>query len=210
MKLAKLVLITALVALGCVLAVVLTEQPGHEPRTIATIAPKLPTPAPLPPALAVPPQNLEVATVTQETTVSNASIVVAVEPAATNRHGLKKLAGKKASKPKAPIQDPDARVALSLVGIDPDAEDYWISAINDPTLPPEERKDLIEDLNETGLANPHQPGADDLPIIASRLQLIEALASNPNFVAGLDQVNKDAFAEAHKDLVNLLAGKPAD
>ena len=133
-----------------------------------------------------------------------------MEPAATNRHGLKKLAGKKAAKPKEPIQDPDARVALSLVGVDPDAEDYWISAINDPTLPPEERKDFIEDLNETGLANPHQPGADDLPIIASRLQLIEELASNPNFIAGLDQVNKDAFAEAHKDLVNLLAGKPAN
>ncbi len=210
MKQAKLILMAALVAFGCVLAVVLTEWHGRGPTTIATIAPEQPTPAPQPPALAEPARNPEVAAVTQETIVANASVVAAVEPAATNRHRLKKLAGKKAAKPKEPIQDPDARVALSLVGVDPDAEDYWISAINDPALPPEERKDLIEDLNETGLANPHQPGADDLPIIASRLQLIEELASNPNFIAGLDQVNKDAFAEAHKDLVNLLAGKPAN
>ena len=210
MKQAKLILMAALGALGCVLAVVLTEWHGHGPTTIATITPESPTPAPLSPALAESARNPKVAAVTQETIVSNAPVAMAAEPAATNRHGLKKLAGKKTSKPKDPIQDPDARVALSLVGIDPDAEDYWISAINDPTLPAEERKDLIEDLNETGLANPHQPGAVDLPIIANRLQLIEELASNPNFIAGLDQVNKDAFAEAHKDLVNLLAGKPAD
>ena len=209
MKQANLILLAALVALGCVLAVTLTGRHGHEPTTIATITPESPTPAPRSPALAESARNPEVA-VTQEAIVSNAPVAMAAEPAATNRHGLKKLAGKKTSKPKDPIQDPDARVALSLVGIDPDAEDYWISAINDPSLPAEERKDLIEDLNETGLANPHQPGADDLPIIANRLQLIEELASNPNFIAGLDQVNKDAFAEAHKDLVNLLAGKPAD
>ncbi len=210
MKQANLILMAALVALGCVLAMTLAGRHGHGPTTIATIAPERPISAPLPPALAEPTSNPETATVTQETIVSNAPVASAAKPMATNRHGLKKLTGKKPAKPKDPIQDPDARVALSLVGVDPDAEDYWISAINDPTLPPQERKDLIEDLNETGLNDPHQPGADDLPIIASRLQLIEALASNPNFVAGLDQVNKDAFAEAHKDLVNLLAGKPAD
>src|SRR5262245_53986962 len=41
-----------------------------------------------------------------------------------------------------PLQDPIARVALSLVGMDPDAEDYWFAAINDLSLPAHERQDL--------------------------------------------------------------------
>src|SRR6185503_18186384 len=32
-------------------------------------------------------------------------------------------------KPKDPLHDPDARVAMSLVGVDPDAEAYWREAI---------------------------------------------------------------------------------
>src|SRR5690348_2473627 len=52
-----------------------------------------------------------------------------------------------------PLQDPIARVALSLVGMDPDAEDYWFAAINDLTLPANERQNLIEDLNEEGLSD---------------------------------------------------------
>jgi hypothetical protein len=116
-----------------------------------------------------------------------------------------KAARKNPPKPKAPIQDLDARVALSLVGVDSEAEDYWISAINDPTLPAEERKDLIEDLNEDGLSDPHHPTAEDMPLIASRLRLIEELAPLAN-----DPVNLRAFEEAHKDLMNLLNGLPAD
>jgi hypothetical protein len=90
------------------------------------------------------------------------------------------------------------------VGVDTQAEEYWIEAINDPTLPSEERKDLIEDLNEDGLANPHLPTADDMPIITRRLELIEELAPY-----ALDRVNAAAFAEAYKDLVNLWNGLPA-
>ena len=114
----------------------------------------------------------------------------------------------KAGKPKhkkPPIQDTDARAALSLVGVDPEAEQYWVSAINNPNLPAEERKDLIEDLNEDGLSDPHHPGPQDMPVILNRIQLIEELAPN-----SMDQVNADAFAEAHKDLVNLANGQPAD
>lgn len=103
------------------------------------------------------------------------------------------------------VQDPDARLALSLVGTDPDAEDYWVQAINDPNLPAEERKDLIEDLNEDGLSDPKHPAPEDMPIIAGRIQLIEELASS-----AMDQVNADALAEAHKDLVNLLNGIPSN
>jgi hypothetical protein len=103
---------------------------------------------------------------------------------------------------KLPIQDPDARMALSFVGTHPYAEAYWVGAINDPNLPAEERKDLIEDLNEDGLSDPHHPGPQDMPLIASRIVLIEQLAPY-----AMDKVNADAFAEAYKDLVGLLNGQ---
>ena len=118
---------------------------------------------------------------------------------------VKKTAAKAGSptKAKAPIQDPDARAALSLVGVDPEAEAYWMGAVNDPSLPAEERKDLIEDLNEDGLSDPHHPRPEDVPLIVNRLRLIEEMTPH-----AIDQVNVDAFAEAYKDLNNLLAGKP--
>jgi hypothetical protein len=99
---------------------------------------------------------------------------------------------------KEPIQDPLARVALAFVGADPEAEMYWVEAINDPSLPAKERQDLIEDLNEDGLSDPRHPTLDDLPLIVSRLEWIEALAPD-----AMDKVNADAFAEAYKDLSNM-------
>jgi hypothetical protein len=107
------------------------------------------------------------------------------------------------SKPKAEIQDPVARVALSFVGIDRDAEAYWEQAINNPDLPAEERKDLIEDLNEDGLSDPQHPAPEDMLVVVNRLLLIEELAPY-----AMDQVNLDAFKEAHKDLVDMLNGVP--
>jgi hypothetical protein len=101
-------------------------------------------------------------------------------------------------KPKPPLQDPDAREALGLVGWDPAAEAYWYSAINDPNLPAEERSDLIEDLNEDGISDPRHPTADDLPVIMRRIGLVEALGPD-----AMDKINADAFDEAYKDLVNL-------
>jgi hypothetical protein len=104
--------------------------------------------------------------------------------------------------PKEEIKDPLARVALSFVGADPGTDDYWIGAINDPSLSAHERQDLIEDLNEDGISDPRHPGMDDLPLIATRIQLIEELAPY-----AMDQVNADAFEEAYKDLVNMVNGK---
>ncbi len=101
------------------------------------------------------------------------------------------------------VADPLARVALSFVGADPAAEEYWNDAINDPNLSAHERQDLIEDLNEDGLSDPRRPGMQDLPLILNRLQLIEALAPY-----AMDQVNWDAFMEAYKDLLNMLNGRP--
>jgi hypothetical protein len=97
----------------------------------------------------------------------------------------------------APL-DPLARMALSMVGADPAAEEYWLAAINDPSLPAEERQDLIEDLNEDGLSDPQHPTEDDLPLILSRLRLIEDVGEE-----AMDEVNADAFQEAYKDLLNL-------
>ncbi|MCX5646951.1 MAG: hypothetical protein NTZ17_20070 [Phycisphaerae bacterium] len=96
------------------------------------------------------------------------------------------------------IQDPMARVALAFVGADPDAEMYWYGAINDPSLSAHERQDLIEDLNEDGLSDPQNPTMEDLPLILSRIGLIEAVVWD-----AMDEVNADAFQEAYKDLVNL-------
>ena len=123
----------------------------------------------------------------------------------TNASSTKPASAKKA---KEPLKDPDARVALALVGADPDAEAYWFGAINDPNLPDHERQDLIEDLNEEGLSDPKNPSLNDLPLILRRLELIEALAPY-----AMDKVNLDAFEEAFKDLHNLAqltvgAGQP--
>jgi hypothetical protein len=92
-----------------------------------------------------------------------------------------------------------ARMALGFVGEDPDAEDLWFDAINDPNRSADERKDLIEDLNEEGFADPKHLTEDDVPLILNRLQLIEELAPD-----AADDVNAAAFAEAYKDLVNML------
>ena len=100
--------------------------------------------------------------------------------------------------PKEPLQDPLARQALALVGLDPIAEAYWYAAINDPNIPAKERQDLIEDLNEDGLTDPKHPGPEDLPVILSRIRHIEVVGPY-----AMDKVNADAFEEAYKDLVNL-------
>ncbi len=93
-----------------------------------------------------------------------------------------------------------ARLALGFVGSDPQAEEVWYGAINDPNMPADARKDLIEDLNEEGFANPRQITEDDLPLIYSRISLIEQVAPD-----AMDEVNAAAFAEAYKDLLNMAA-----
>jgi hypothetical protein len=101
--------------------------------------------------------------------------------------------------PKEPLHDPDARDALALVGVDSDAEGYWLDAIFDTSLPDKERDDLMEDLNEVGFADPSNVTPDDLPLIASRLQIInEVLPYADPFMTG-------HLLEAEKDLANMYA-----
>jgi hypothetical protein len=159
---------------------VLTSTPAMAP--IATIAQESPQPAPERsfPAVAATMENGLSQTVPKP--VSNSAPAQVVK------------------KPKEPLKDPDARVALSMVGFDPDAEAYWYQAINNPELSSHERKDLIEDLNEEGFADPKHLTPDDLPLIVRRLDLLPELMQNP-----MDQTNFEAMQEAYKDLVNMYA-----
>jgi hypothetical protein len=94
-------------------------------------------------------------------------------------------------------KEPLARLALSYVGADAQANEFYQKAINDPVLTPNHRKNLIEDLNEDGL-NFKKLTERDLPLIMNRIALIEQLAPN-----AMDAANAAAFKEAYKDLVNM-------
>ena len=82
--------------------------------------------------------------------------------------------------PKEPLHDPDARdVPLALGWCRPGCRTVcWLEAIYDTNLPDNEREDLMEDLNEVGFADPKNLTADDLPLIANRLRLIEDVLPN--------------------------------
>lgn len=96
------------------------------------------------------------------------------------------------------VKEQRGRTALGMIGHDPDADDVWISIINDPSLSANARSNLIEDLNEDGLSYRNLT-IDDLPVIEYRLELIEDLLPY-----AMDQVNEDAFKEARKDLDNMV------
>jgi hypothetical protein len=98
---------------------------------------------------------------------------------------------------KEPLHDPDARDALALVGVDPVAEQYWLEAIFDSSLPDNEREDLMEDLNETGFADPKNLTADDFALIMNRLQIIQFVLPNA------DDFMIEHLLEAQKDLVTM-------
>lgn len=98
-----------------------------------------------------------------------------------------------------PEKEPLARVALAYLGLNPQAEPLFKTAINDPAMPSEHRRNLIEDLNQDGFANLRSLTAKDVPLIQSRLRFIQQNAPN-----ALDPVNAAAFAEAAKDLLKML------
>lgn len=192
----------ALVGLASICVVLMKPRTSHEPappvQAAATVAPRDLAPAVAPktdespspsvqpePPLSEPQPSMSVATVSGKNVEVKKTVPVAAPQ-------------KKGGKPE--LLDPVARVALAFVGADPVAEAYWYLAINDPELPPGERQDLIEDLNEDGLSDPKHPTLDDLPLIASRLAIIDSIGSE-----AMDRANADAFQEAYKDLVNLAA-----
>jgi len=107
--------------------------------------------------------------------------------------------------PEPVIQKPEptaceiAREALNTVGADPVAEKVWLETINNLDNPPNERKDLIEDLNTTGFKNHRNPTPEDVSLIQSRLALIEKHSTS-----AADPVNAAAFQEVKKDLTKML------
>jgi hypothetical protein len=203
----KTILVVAGLGVACVLAgvLIMKRPPGKEgPSPIAKTASQLEPPPVVEKALpAAPPEEAPPAVA--ETAAAPAPSVGPEAPPPVTPQSTEKKAPKAAARAgqggggaKEPLKDPLAREALALVGMDPTAEAYWSVAINDPDLSPHERQDLIEDLNEEGLSDPKHPAPEDLPVILSRIQLIEAHGPY-----AMDQANADAFQEAYKDLVNL-------
>jgi hypothetical protein len=140
-----------------------------------------------------------------DTSAEESKLVVVESKRAEVQVAPKKVSAKQSGKPvkpKPPLQDPDARAAMSLVGVDPTAEKYWMEAIFDPRLPDQEREDLMEDLNEEGLSDPKHPSPEDMPLIVNRLRIIEEVAPYA------DPFMQRHLFEAYKDLSKLLAGQP--
>jgi hypothetical protein len=102
-----------------------------------------------------------------------------------------------ASEPLVPVDV--ARHASIFVGADPEAEQVWYAAINDPNHSAEVRRELISALNEERFSDPATISAEDLPLIQSRIALIEEIAPD-----AIDENNAAAFEEVHQQLVNLL------
>ena len=191
----KTIFIAGLVFIaGVIVAVVVNVN-----RPVAPVVAGEPAPAPAPPpevssAGETSPPEIAAAVPTQP--------LNRVETNVTVKAARQPVTAQTAPPANGPLQDPVAREALSLVGADPDAEQYWAAAIFDPSLPDQEREDLMEDLNEDGLSDPQHPGPQDLPLIVNRLRIISELAPYA------DDFMLEHLGEAYKDLVGLLNGQP--
>lgn len=95
------------------------------------------------------------------------------------------------------------RFALGFAGGDSKADQLYHTAINDSAIPLNDRKNLIEDLNEVGYENLKSPTANDLRLVSSRLDLIK------HYRADSDAKLAASFDEAEKDLRNMLAKSSA-
>jgi hypothetical protein len=96
-------------------------------------------------------------------------------------------------------KEPFARVALNYVGADANANAFYVKAINDFGLSNDQRKNLIEDLNQDGFVDRKNLSITrDLPLIDNRLSIIQQLAPTTT-----DPVNAAALKEAYKDLVKM-------
>ena len=154
-------------------------QNTEEPAPVEEVAVEAPPPAPEPVTPPPPPQADE-----------QGNVPVQMEPAAAPPQPESRSAEEVAKERRG-------REALGMIGHDPGADEVWIQSINDPTLSASARANLIEDLNEDGLAYRNLTMAD-MPVIKYRIQLVENLRPY-----AMDKTNADAFDEAHKDLVNM-------
>ena len=93
-------------------------------------------------------------------------------------------------------------MALSYVGASEQAGQLFHTAINDTTLKPDHRRELVEDLNQDGLSNKKAPSPADLQTVANRYTLTQTYLQQ-DYVQN-DPVLTKAFREANKDLGKLL------
>jgi hypothetical protein len=99
-------------------------------------------------------------------------------------------------------KEPLARLALAHVGVSPQAAQLYHTAILDPVLLPDQKRELVEDLNQDGFSNKKNPTPTDLQIIANRYALTQAYLQQ-DYVQN-DPVLLAAFREADKDLRKML------
>lgn len=99
-------------------------------------------------------------------------------------------------------KEPLARVALSFVGVNPQAVDLFHTAVLDPALLPDQRRNLVEDLNQDGISNRKAPTPEDLQIITKRFELTQAYLQQ-DYIQN-DNLLNAAFREADKDLRKML------
>jgi hypothetical protein len=107
----------------------------------------------------------------------------------------------------ARVTEPDskeslARVALAYVGANEQAATLFHAAVLDATLKPDQRRELVEDLNQDGLSNQKNLSPADLEIVSKRYALTQAYLRQ-DYVQS-DKVLNAAFREADKDLANML------
>lgn len=99
-------------------------------------------------------------------------------------------------------KEPLARLALAYVGANEQAAALYHTAVLDQTLTPDQKRNLIEDLNQDGLSNTRNPTPEELKIIAKRYELTQAYLQQ-DYVLN-DKLLNAAFREADKDLRNML------
>ncbi len=99
-------------------------------------------------------------------------------------------------------KEPLARLALTYVGANEQAAELFHTAVLDQTLTPDQKRNLVEDLNQDGLSNTRNPTPEELKIIANRYKLTQAYLQQ-DYVLN-DKLLNAAFREADKDLRNML------
>lgn len=97
------------------------------------------------------------------------------------------------------VTDPKARerlaqVALDAPGINPLVDEFIRTVLKDASLPPLNRNNLAQDYADHGYTNFHDPTADDLLKLKSRLVQLErflAETTDPLVIAGIMEAIKD-------------------
>jgi hypothetical protein len=95
-----------------------------------------------------------------------------------------------------------ARVALAYVGTSGPALQLFHKAVLDQTLLPDQKRNLIEDLNEDGIINRKTLTPTDLEVVANRYAITQEYLRQ-DYVTQNQTLNA-AFLEADKDLRKML------